>query len=81
MDPAYNRRVVARSKSKADQLSADYARIRKPMPPPEKVETDRRPSLRKDQAERDIEDSYENLEEEQMRPEPETRDSDLGHGG
>jgi hypothetical protein len=76
---------VARSKGKADKLAADYSRIRKPMAPPEKVETDRRPGLLEDQAEQDIQDSYQDLEEEQMAPDPETSDSDQesngGHGG
>jgi hypothetical protein len=44
-----------KTKRRADPLEA-YRRIRKPMPPPQKVEKDRRPELEDRQARRDIED-------------------------
>jgi hypothetical protein len=44
-----------RSKRDADPL-ASYRRIRKPMPPPQKVIRDRRRALQDDQSLRDIEE-------------------------
>lgn len=47
--------VMARSKRKRDDLKDLYRKIRKPMPPPAKVEKDRRRTLREEQARRDTE--------------------------
>ena len=48
-------RAKKRKRHADDPLEA-YRRIRKPMPPPQKVEKDRRPELDREQARRDIED-------------------------
>jgi hypothetical protein len=45
-----------RTKRRADDPLEAYRRIRKPMPPPQKVEKDRRPELEHEQARREIED-------------------------
>jgi hypothetical protein len=53
---AYNRSTVPRSKRKKEDLKETYARIRKPMPPPEKVERDRRRSIKEEQSRREIDE-------------------------
>lgn len=45
-----------RAKRRTDDPLAAYRRIRKPMPPPERVERDRRRDLDEDAVEREIED-------------------------
>ena len=45
-----------KTKRRADDPLEAYRRIRKPMPPPQKVEKDRRPELEDRQARRDIAD-------------------------
>ena len=53
-----NRRVATkrkRSKREADPLAA-YRRIRKPMPPPERIVPDKRRELDQDEARREIEE-------------------------
>lgn len=44
-----------RAKREADPLAA-YRRIRKPMPPPERIVPDKRPVLEQDEARREIEE-------------------------
>lgn len=44
-----------RAKREKDPLAA-YRRIRKPMPPPEKVIGDKRPEIEEEQARREIEE-------------------------
>jgi hypothetical protein len=45
-----------KTKRRADDPLEAYRRIRKPMPPPQKVEKDRRPELEDQHARRDIEE-------------------------
>ena len=45
-----------KSKRRADDPLAADRRIRKPMPPPQKIEKDRRAELERDQARRDVEE-------------------------
>jgi hypothetical protein len=53
--------VASRKKkpSREEDPLATYRRIRKPMPPPEKVIRDRRRELEEEQARRDIDDEAE----------------------
>ncbi|MDQ4149205.1 MAG: hypothetical protein M3164_04330 [Actinomycetota bacterium] len=55
---------MAGSKRRGGNLREDYARIRKPLPPPEKVESDRRRGLDEVEAEREIEEFFANRREE-----------------
>jgi hypothetical protein len=45
-----------KARRRADDPLAAYRRIRKPMPPPQKVEKDRRDELERERARREIED-------------------------
>lgn len=54
-DGSRERSVMARSKRKRDDLKDLYRRIRKPMPPPAKVERDRRRKIAEEQARREAE--------------------------
>ena len=45
-----------KQKRRANDPLAAYRRIRKPMPPPQKMEKDRRDELEREQARRDVED-------------------------
>jgi hypothetical protein len=48
---------MPRSRGK-DDLKSTYDRIRKPIPPPQKVEKDHRHELQEKQAKREIEESF-----------------------
>jgi hypothetical protein len=47
---------VARPKGKKEDLKSTYAGIRKPMPPPARVEKDRRRSIKDEQSKREIDE-------------------------
>jgi hypothetical protein len=46
-----------RSKARVDDPLAPYRRIRKPMPPPERIERDRRRELEDERARREIDEA------------------------
>ncbi len=52
-----------RKRAKEPDPLADYRRIRKPMPPPERVIPDRRDELREREAEREVREADRDVEE------------------
>jgi hypothetical protein len=53
---AYNRPTVPKPKKTKEDLKSTYARIRKPMPPAERVERDRRRAIKEEQSKREIDE-------------------------
>jgi hypothetical protein len=55
---------VPRLKRKKEDLKSTYARIRKPVPPPGKVEKDRRRAISEEQSQREIDELYRESKED-----------------
>ena len=65
MGPPIIAQIVPKSKKIKEDLRSTYARIRKPMPPAEKVERDRRRATKEEQSEREIDELLRESREDQ----------------